>query len=211
MSYSVVQYVKLFGFWYFTHPTSFSHIDRHTFIHTHTHRKTHSSFSINPTAILKWIILNLSNSSLHIFATLNQDIAGWTAIRAELFSQLSSEELSIEGLYFNIASKDVQHYKSWVAPHFTQPNGLTLRAHWGSRQGSFPSFLWSKFYETQGLGLIESHSELQHVEGFTLNAPHWWLNTSNDTSRPFISLWYVFPQILRAPFAVLNKNLTSQR
>lgn len=74
----------------------------------------------------------------------------------------STRELSSGGLYFTIASIDVEHYNSWVAPHFTQPNGLTLRAHWGSRQGSFPSFLWSKFYEIQGLGLIESHSQLLH-------------------------------------------------
>lgn len=72
----------------------------------------------------------------------------------------SNRGLSIGGIYFTIASIDVQHYNSWVAPHFTQPNGLTLRSHWGSRLGSFPSFFWSKFYETHGLGLIESHSGL---------------------------------------------------
>lgn len=104
---------------------------------------------------------------LHIIVTLNWDIAGWTAIRAELHPlphpSNSNRELSIEGLYFTIASIDVQHYNSWVAPHFTQPNGLTLRAHRGSKQGSFPSFFfffWSKFYEIQGLGLIESHTKI---------------------------------------------------
>lgn len=54
----------------------------------HTDTQANTFFSINLTAILKWIILNLSNSTLHMLVTLNWDIVGWTTIRAELFSQL---------------------------------------------------------------------------------------------------------------------------
>ncbi len=92
---------------------------------------------------------------------------GMGCYRSRIIFSNSSRELNIEGLYFSIASIDVQHYNSWVAPHFTQPNGLTPRAHWGSRQGRFPSFFWSKFYKIQGLGLIESHSqELPSIAAF---------------------------------------------
>lgn len=131
---------------------------------TQTHKQTHTYTHFFP------LISQLSWSGLFWIYPAALFISLWLWIGILLDGPLSEEnyfpnsnrELSIEGLYFTIASIDVQHYNSWVAPHFTQPNGLTLRAHWGSRLGSFPSFFWSKFYEIQGLGLIESHSELLH-------------------------------------------------
>lgn len=145
----------------------------HSHVHTDTQRK-HIFFPL---------ISQLSWSGLFRIYPTALFISLWLWIGILLDVQLSeqnyfpnsSRDLSIDRLYFAIASIDVQHYNSWVAPHFTQPNGLTLRAHWGSRLGSFPSFFWSKFYEVQGLGLIESHSELLHscwkalqcVQGFT--------------------------------------------
>lgn len=126
---------------------------------THTHTFFFPLISQLSWSGLFWIYPTALFISLWLWIGILQD---GLLSEQNYFSLNSNRELSNEGVYFTIASIDVQHYNSWVAPHFTQPNGLTLRAHWGSRQGSFPSFLWSKFYEIQGLGLIESHSQLLH-------------------------------------------------
>lgn len=66
---------------------------------------------------------------------------------------------------------------------------------------SFPSFFRSKFYEIQGLGLIESHSQApkvwlekkkgKEVWGRKKNL-YWWLNSLNDTQTHVLSLWFMF-------------------
>lgn len=143
-----------------------SHIDTRACSHAGGRTGKHTLFfpliSQPPWSGLFWIYPTALFISLWLWIG---DIAGMDPLSEQNYfpSPTPTENWALKGLYFTIASIDVQHYNSWVAPHFTQPNGLTLRAHQGSRQGSFPSFLfffWPNFYEIQGLGLIESHSQL---------------------------------------------------
>lgn len=152
----ILQCVK--SFWLFFAFSRHSHTDTRLLKHTNTHIFFTPLISRLSWSGLFWIYPTALFISLWLWIGMLRD----GPLSEQNYFPNSNRELSIGGLYFTIASIDVQHYNSWVAPHFTQPNGLTPRAHWGSRQGSFPSFLWSKFYEIQGLGLIESHSQLLH-------------------------------------------------
>ncbi len=144
-------------FWYI------SFISRHSHIDTRARKRASNAHIFPLISQLSWSgLFWIYPTALFISVWLWIGILRDGPLSEQNYFPNSNRELSIEGLYFTIASIDVQHYNSWVAPHFTQPNGLTLRAHWGSRQGSFPSFFWSKFYEIQGLGLIESHRQLLH-------------------------------------------------
>lgn len=60
-----------------------------------------------------------------------------------------TESWALKGYISTIASIDMQHYNSWVAPHFTQPNGLT-RSTLGIQAGELPLiFLVQVLWETR--------------------------------------------------------------